>query len=109
MPGSRDNQALRKWSRTANLRTGAHSHGHTQDLELIDDRRCCLVFPGIGYHSKVTVPRAARQTWLRAVPTVSPQPVVKVEYSEEEDQALVDAAARGDTKVAAKIYDRLIG
>jgi len=35
--------------------------------------------------------------------------VAKVEYTEADDQALVDAAARGDTKVAAKLYDRLVG
>ena len=43
------------------------------------------------------------------MPSVSPPPVTKVEYSEAEDQALVDAAARGDTKVAGKLYERLIG
>jgi RNA polymerase sigma-70 factor (ECF subfamily) len=61
----------------------------------------------------VTAPRAVRQPWLRAVPPVTAAPAAppaaKVEYSEEEDQALVDAAARGDNKVAAKLYDRLIG
>jgi RNA polymerase sigma-70 factor (ECF subfamily) len=52
--------------------------------------------------------RAPRQTHLRAVPA-PPKGPPKVEHSVESDQELIDAAARGDTKVAGKLYDRLIG
>jgi RNA polymerase sigma-70 factor (ECF subfamily) len=52
--------------------------------------------------------RAARQTHLRAVPD-PPKGPARVEHTLESDQELIDAAARGDSKVAGKLYDRLIG
>jgi RNA polymerase sigma-70 factor (ECF subfamily) len=50
---------------------------------------------------------AAASTWLRAVP--NRQSVPPAVAPTPDDEALIDAVARGDSKVAAALYDRLVG
>lgn len=56
----------------------------------------------------VTASPRPRPSHLRALPA-PPKAPPRVEPSVEQDQELIDAAARGDSKVAGKLYDRLIG
>jgi RNA polymerase sigma-70 factor, ECF subfamily len=63
---------------------------------------------GIGYYYPVTASRAGRQPWLRAVSSTAPVPLVSVDRIAS-DEALIEAVARGDAKVAGQLYDRLVG
>lgn len=53
-------------------------------------------------------PAAAATTWLRAVPN-RPSTPPAARPTHDDDEALIEAVARGDSKVAAALYDRLVG
>jgi RNA polymerase sigma-70 factor (ECF subfamily) len=50
---------------------------------------------------------AAANPWLHAVPNRQSTPPAP--RSVQDDEALIEAVARGDSKVAAALYDRLVG
>jgi RNA polymerase sigma-70 factor (ECF subfamily) len=51
---------------------------------------------------------AAANSWLRAVPNRPSTPPAAPRPAQD-DEALIEAVARGDSKVAAALYDRLVG
>jgi RNA polymerase sigma-70 factor (ECF subfamily) len=51
--------------------------------------------------------RTLGQTWLRVVPAAGTP--IAVQDRPLTDEALIDAVARGDSKIADKLYDRLAG
>jgi RNA polymerase sigma-70 factor (ECF subfamily) len=53
--------------------------------------------------------RAIGQPWLRVVPVAGAPDVVPERALHDDDDALIEAVARGDSKVAGRLYDRLIG
>jgi RNA polymerase sigma-70 factor (ECF subfamily) len=54
--------------------------------------------------------RSGANTWLRAVPSPArPQATPQAASPALDDETLIDAVARGDSKIATALYDRLIG